>query len=70
MEMTATQTVLVTNSGNAPARFNWMNPSSVFVPNPMSDVVPPGGHVAVAVAFNPAGPRTDDEVLLMQVVDG
>jgi hypothetical protein len=70
MDMSATQTVLVTNSGNAPARFNWLHPSSVFVPRPLTDVVPPGEHVKVEVVFNPAGPRIDDEILMMQVVDG
>jgi hypothetical protein len=70
MDMSATQTVLVTNSGNAPARFNWLHPSSVFVPRTLTEVVPPGEHVKVEVVFNPAGPRIDDEILMMQVVDG
>jgi hypothetical protein len=70
MDMSVKQTVHVTNNGNAPARFNWVHPSSVFVPYPLTDVVPPGEFKKVDIVFNPAGPRTDDETLLMQVVDG
>jgi hypothetical protein len=47
-----------------------MHPSSVFIPDPLTWVVPAGQSKKVEIEFNPAGPRNDDETLIMQVKDG
>jgi len=60
----------VTNQGNAPARFSWENLSKIYVPFPLSDMVPPGESRKVTVLFNPPGPRVDEEVLIMKIEDG
>lgn len=70
MEMFVKTALVVTNEGNAPAEFNWTNTSEVFTPYPLTDIVPAGQSKKVEIIFNPAGPRNDDETLVMQVKDG
>ena len=64
------QTLQVTNYGNATARFSWHHPSKIYVPYPLSDEVPAGGSKQVEIVFNPPGPRIEEELLLMKIVDG
>ena len=66
-EMSVKQTIEVTNQGNAPARFSWENVSKIYVPSPVSDVVPPGESRTVSVLFNPPGPRVEEEMLTMKI---
>lgn len=70
MEMSATQSLMLTNYGNAPAKFTWEYQSQVFVPKPISDEVPAGSSLKIDVVFNPNGPKTDDEVLILKIQDG
>jgi hypothetical protein len=44
--------------------------SKIYVPSPLSDVVPPGESRKVTVLFNPPGPRVDEETLTMKIEDG
>ena len=69
-EMSVKQTLEVTNQGNAPAKFSWENISKIYVPSPLSDIVPPGESRKVTVVFNPPGPRVDEETLTMKIEDG
>lgn len=69
-EMSVKQTLEVTNQGNAPARYSWENTSKIYVPSPLSDVVPPGESRKVTVLFHPPGPRVDEETLTMKIEDG
>ena len=62
-DMTVSETVKITNYGNAAAHYKWQNPSNVFVPSPKEDTVEAGGHRNVRITFNPNGPRIDDEIL-------
>ena len=43
MDMSVKQMLVVTNTGNAAAKFSWEHPSNVFIPNPLEDSVPAGG---------------------------
>jgi len=70
MEMSATQSLMLTNYGNAPAKFTWQYPSQVFIPNPISAEVPAGSSLKVDVVFNPNGPKSDEEVLFLKIQDG
>jgi len=67
MEMSASQSLMLTNYGNAPAKFTWQYPSSVFVPSPISDMVPAGSSLKIDVTFNPNGPKADDEVMFLKI---
>jgi len=69
-EMSVKQTLEVTNQGNAPAKFYWENLSKIYVPSPLSDIVPPGESRRVTVLFNPPGPRVDEETLTLKIEDG
>lgn len=70
MDMSVKMALMVTNEGNAPAEFNWLYSTGVYTPSPLSDIVPAGGTKRVEINFNPAGPKNDDEILIMQVKDG
>jgi hypothetical protein len=61
---------MLTNYGNAPARFTWQHPSQTFIPKPMSDEVPAGSSLKIDVIFNPNGPKSDEEVLFLKIADG
>lgn len=56
--------------GNAAAKFHWENISKIYVPSPLSDVVPPGESRKVTVKFTPPGSRVDEETLTMKILDG
>jgi len=68
--MSVKQTFEVMNQGNAPAKFHWENLSKIYVPSPLSDVVPPGESRRVTVKFTPPGARVDEETLTMKIEDG
>jgi len=70
MEMSVTQSLTVTNYGNAPAKFSWHYPSKVFIPYPVTDTVDAGSSKTVQITFNPPGPKCDDELLLLKIQDG
>jgi hypothetical protein len=70
MEMFATQSLILTNYGNAPAKFTWQSPSQVFVPKPLSDEVPAGSSLKVEILFNPNGTKSDEEILFLKIQDG
>jgi hypothetical protein len=70
MEMSATQSLMLTNYGNAPAKFTWQYPSQVFVPRPMSHEVAAGSSLKIDVTFNPTGPKADDEIIFLKIQDG
>lgn len=61
---------MLTNYGNAPAKFTWEYLSQIFIPKPISDEVPAGSSLKIDVVFNPNGPKTDDEVLMLKILDG
>jgi hypothetical protein len=70
MEMSATQSLMLTNYGNAPAKFTWQHPSQTFIPKPMTDDVPAGSSLKIDVVFNPNGPKSDEETLFLKIQDG
>ena len=71
MEMSVSETFVVTNNGNDRARFKWQTSGSgVFVPNPVEDAVEAGQSKMVRVTFTPNGPKTEEEVLVMKIEDG
>lgn len=61
---------MLTNYGNAPAKFTWVHNTSVFVPKPLSDEVPAGSSLKVDIVFNPNGPKVDDDILTLKIQDG
>jgi hypothetical protein len=62
--------LILTNYGNAPAKFTWQSPSQVFVPKPLSDEVPAGSSLKVEILFNPNGTKSDEEILFLKIQDG
>jgi hypothetical protein len=43
MEMSISETIMITNSGNATAKYKWVyGASGVFVPSPIEEEVPAG----------------------------
>jgi hypothetical protein len=61
---------MVTNNGNAPAKFSWKHSGKIFVPNPERDEVPAGECRKVEVTFFPPGPKIDDDILTLKIEDG
>jgi hypothetical protein len=71
MDLAINETFIVTNHGNAQARFKWqVSGTGIFVPSPMEDIVEAGGSKTVKVTFTPPGPKPDDEALIMKIDDG
>ena len=72
-EMPVKKVLEVTNHGNAPARFSWEN-SKIYMPFPLSDIVPPGESRQVTVdfigkRFNKSGHLNDEEVYIEKIED-
>ena len=71
MDMSIAETVVITNTGNATARFRWLSSGSgVFVPSPLSDEVAAGASKIARILFTPPGPKPDDETLTLKIDDG
>ena len=71
MDMSISENLVITNNGNATAKFRWSYSSlGVFVPSPTEDEVPPGGSKMAKITFTPPGPKPDDEMLTMKIDDG
>lgn len=69
--MSITETLIITNNGNAKAKFRWSySDSGVFVPSPPEDEVEPGSSKQAKITFTPSGPKPDDEMLTMKIEDG
>jgi len=70
-DMSISESLVITNHGNAAAKFKWLfKEGGVFTPTPIEEEVPAGGSRTAKITFVPQGPKTDDELLTMQVEDG
>jgi 5-deoxy-D-glucuronate isomerase len=69
-DMSVTQSIMLTNYGNATAYFNWQYQGTVFVPSPQSGEVAAGSSLKVDVTFTPTGPKSDDELMFLKIQDG
>lgn len=71
MDMSISENIVITNTGNATAKFKWnFGTSGVFVPSPVEDEVPPGSSKIAKITFTPPGPKADDEMLTLKIDDG
>ena len=71
MDMSISESLVITNNGNATAKFKWsFGNSGVFVPSPVEDEVPAGSSKTVKVTFTPPGPKPDDEMISLKIEDG
>jgi hypothetical protein len=71
MDMFISEQIVITNTGNATAKFKWVTSGSgVFMPYPLSDEVAPGSSKTAKITFTPSGPKTDDEMLTLKIDDG
>jgi N-acetyl-beta-hexosaminidase len=71
MDMSVTEKLVISNHGNASAKFTWkFGENSSFVPEPKFDEVPAGGHKTVVVTFRPSGTKSVEEGLILQIEDG
>lgn len=71
MDMSVTEQLVISNHGNASARYKWSMPSSMaFVPEPAQDEVAAGSSKSVQVTFRPTGQRSEEELLVLQIEDG
>lgn len=71
MDMNISENIVITNTGNATAKFRWVTSGSgVFVPTPAIDEVPPGSSKIAKVTFTPPGPKSDDEMITLRIDDG
>lgn len=71
MDMSISENIIITNTGNATAKYKWNYGSSgVFVPSPIEDEVPAGSSKTVKITFTPPGPKPDDELITLKIDDG
>ena len=71
MDMSVTETLTISNFGNASARYQWVVPPSMtFMPDPMRDEVAAGQHKQVKVTFRPSGLKGEEEMLTLKIEDG
>lgn len=71
MDMSISENIVITNTGNATAKFRWISSGSgVFVPTPAIDEVAAGSSKIAKITFTPPGPKTDDEMLTLKIEDG
>lgn len=69
--MFISENIVITNTGNATAKFKWISSGSgVFVPSPAFDEVAAGSSKIAKVTFSPHGPRPEDETLTLKIDDG
>jgi len=70
-DMSISEQVILTNRGNATARFQWDFPEgSLYVPEPASGEVEPGRHKTCKITFTPTGPRNEEKILPLKITDG
>lgn len=70
-DMSIAENIVVTNNGNATAKFTWRyNENGHFIPSPVEDRVEAGSSKIVKVTFTPPGPKPEDEILTMKIEDG
>ena len=66
MDMSVTEQLVISNQGNAKARYKWQVPSSgAFVPEPAVDEVAAGSSKSVQVTFRPTSQRSEEELLVL-----
>ena len=66
MDMSVTEQLVISNHGNAKARYRWQVPSSMaFVPEPASDEVAAGSSRNVQVTFRPTSTKSEEELLVL-----
>lgn len=71
MDMSVTQSLVISNFGNAGAKYRWQVPASgAFVPEPLEDEVAAGASKNVLVTFKSTGLRSEEEIMVLQIDDG
>ena len=71
MDMFVTQQLVISNHGNATARYNWnIQPGAPFIPEPEYDEVAAGCSKNVMVTFKPHQQKSEEENLILQIEDG
>ena len=70
--MFISETITITNNGNATASYWWSYNTNggLFVPSPLEDQVEPKQTKTAKVIFTPNGPKPDDETLLLKIKNG
>jgi predicted secreted protein len=63
MDMSISETITITNNGNATAKFKWAYNTNggLFVPSPEFDEVPAKSSKTARITFSPNGPKPDEE---------
>jgi hypothetical protein len=71
MDMSITENIVITNTGNAVAKYKWVSSGSgIFVPNPMIDEVAPGSSKIAKITFTPPGAKSEEEMITLKIDDG
>ena len=71
MDMSISENIVITNTGNATAKFKWITSGSgVFVPTPAFDEVPAGSSRTAKITFTPPGSKTEEEIITLKIEDG
>lgn len=69
--MSISENVMITNTGNATAKFKWITSGSgIFMPSPLIDEVAPGASKIAKITFAPPGPKSEEEMLTLKIDDG
>ena len=70
-DMSITESVVITNTGNATAKYKWVTSgANVFVPHPLQDEVAPGSSKVCKVTFTPPGAKSEEEMITLKIDDG
>lgn len=71
MDMSITENIVITNTGNAVAKYKWVSSGSgIFVPSPMVDEVAPGSSKIAKITFTPPGSKSEEEMITLKIDDG
>lgn len=70
--MSISETINITNNGNADAKIQWSYNahSGLFIPSPAEDKIPARSTKTAKITFTPNGPKPDDELITLKIVDG
>jgi hypothetical protein len=70
-DMSISETLVITNTGNATAKFKWATSGSgVFTVVPPADEVAAGASKTAKITFTPPGPKSEEELLTLRIEDG
>ena len=70
MDMSVTEKLVISNYGNAGAKYRWQTGTGPFIPDPLEDEVAAGSSKEVMVTFKSTGQKHEEETLVLQIEDG